>query len=51
MREEFSRRFDLENGKYLSIFLGFLQEWSSLRILLSLPIFEKEPTGKVIHAR
>ena len=37
--KEFSHRFDFANGKYLSIFLGVLQELSRLNILLRLSFF------------
>ena len=39
--KESSRRFDLANGKYLSIFLRFLQELPRSHILLKLSIFER----------
>ena len=42
--KEFSRRFELANGKYFSIFLEFLQELSRLHIFLRLSIFTKGPT-------
>ena len=45
--KEFSRRFDLVNGKYLPNFLGFLQELPRLHILLKLSIFKRSNKKRI----
>ena len=49
--KEFLRRFDLGNGKYLSIFLGVIARIAKATHSSQVINFSKGPTGKFIHVR